>query len=96
VYGRLSQNNAANLWDRMVLLGLRWDLLDLQLEITGRLLATKPEEPDAAVDEFLLRHADIVQDVLALERRAAADTGPSSLAVVTGRLRSLRPAPTAA
>jgi hypothetical protein len=79
-----------------VLLGLRWDLLHLQLEITGRLLATTPEEPEAAVDEFLLQHADIVQDVLALERRAAADMGSSSLAVVTGRLQSLRPAPTAA
>jgi hypothetical protein len=77
----------------MVLLELRWDLLDLQREITERLLTTKPDDPDAAVDEFLLLHADIVGEVLALERRAAGDTGPSALAIVTGRLRSLRPDP---
>jgi glutamate dehydrogenase len=91
VYGRLSRSAIVNLWDRMVLLGLRWDLLDLQREITERLFALRPDEPDAAMDEFLLRHAEIVREVLALERRAAADSGPSALAVVTARLRLLRP-----
>jgi glutamate dehydrogenase len=92
VYGRLSQRSDGNLWDRMVLLGLRWDLLDLQREITERLLASRPDEPDAAVDEFLAQNADLVGEVFALERQAAAESGPSSLAVVTGRLRSLRSA----
>jgi glutamate dehydrogenase len=93
VFGRLSQDAAGNLWDRMVLLGLRWDLLDLQREITESLLTRKPDDPDAAVDAFLAENTDVIEEVLVLERRAAADTGPSSLAVVTGRLRLLRATP---
>jgi glutamate dehydrogenase len=92
LYNRLSLAQSGSLWDDMVLVDLRWDLLDLQREITEAVLASKPDDLDAATEEFLEDHASELDLVRNLQRRAAADATPSALAVITSRLRSLRQA----
>jgi glutamate dehydrogenase len=89
VYGRLSQTDVGSLWDRMVLVDLRGELLDLQREITERVLARKPDDLMAAVDAFVAEHAAVLERVRGLQRRAAAAVSPSALAVITERLRGL-------
>jgi hypothetical protein len=89
VYSRLSLADTGSLWDDMVLGDLRWDLLDLQREITEKVLARKPDDLGDAVREFLEEHAAEGERVRALQRRAAAGATPSALAVITSRLRSL-------
>jgi glutamate dehydrogenase len=91
VYGRLSQTDVGSLWDRMVLVDLRGELLDLQREITERVLARKPDDLMAAVDAFVAEHVAVLERVRGLQRRAAAAVSPSALAVITERLRSLCP-----
>jgi enoyl-CoA hydratase/carnithine racemase len=41
------------------------------------------------VDTFVAEHADVLERVRGLQRRAAAPVSPSALAVITERLRSL-------
>jgi hypothetical protein len=47
-----------------------------------------------AVSAFLSANAPAIVRVRALEARAAAGATPSALAVITARLRGLRPSPT--
>jgi glutamate dehydrogenase len=89
VYGRLSQTDARSQWDRMVLVDLRGQLLDIQREITESVLAREPDDLAAAVATFVAEHAAVLERVRGLQRRAAAAAGPSALAVITERLSSL-------
>jgi glutamate dehydrogenase len=89
LYNRLSLAQGGSLWDDMVLVDLRWELLDLQREITEAVLARKPDDPDAAAQTFLEDHANELERVRVLQRKAAVST-PSALAVITARLRCLR------
>jgi len=73
----------------MVLVDLRSELLDLQREITERVLARKSDDLMAAVDAFVAEHAAVLERVRGLQRRAAAAVSPSALAVITERLRGL-------
>jgi glutamate dehydrogenase len=91
VYERLSQADVASPWDRMVLVDVRGELLDLQREITEGVLERKPDDLAAAVDDFVADHAAVLERVRGLQRRAAAAVSPSALAVITERLRSLCP-----
>jgi NAD-specific glutamate dehydrogenase len=86
---RLREAEAGGIWDRMVLVDLRWDLLDLQRQITEQVLATKPEDPIAAANDFLDRHEALLDSVSALERQIAPHDGIGALVVLTGRLRGL-------
>jgi glutamate dehydrogenase len=89
VHRRLRDAEAAGLWDRMVLVDLRWDLLDLQRQITEGVLASKPDDPIAAANEFLDRHEVLLESVAALEKQITPADGASALVVLTGRLRGL-------
>jgi NAD-specific glutamate dehydrogenase len=91
VYGRLSLVHRTTLWDRMVLVDLRRDLLALQRDIAEDVFALKPDDLGAALDEFLEAHAADLARVRELQQRASADASPSALMVITTRLRSLRP-----
>jgi glutamate dehydrogenase len=89
VYGRLSQTDAGSQWDRMVLVDVRGQLLDIQREITESVLAREPDDLAAAVDAFVAEHAAVLERVRGLQRRAAAAASPAALAVITERLSSL-------
>jgi glutamate dehydrogenase len=90
VYGRLAQAEVTSLWDRLLLVDLRWELLDLQREITERVLGAEPRDLEEAVEGFAGSHAPVLARVRELERSAAAEVGPSALSVITARLRGLR------
>ncbi|MDH3226053.1 MAG: NAD-glutamate dehydrogenase, partial [Thermoleophilia bacterium] len=90
VYRHLSQAAAGDVWDSMVQVDLRWTLLDLQRELTERLLMEQPEDPSSALEAFAKAHAEALAGVRALQQRAVASGSASALAVVTQRLRKLR------
>ncbi len=89
VHRRLRDAEAIGLWDRMVLVDLRFDLLDLQRRLTESVLAADPGDPLAAADAFLARHEVLIEAIEALEKQIAASDGPSALVVLTSRLRGL-------
>jgi glutamate dehydrogenase len=89
VHRRLRDAEAGGLWDRMVLVDLRWDLLDLQRQLTEQVLATKPDDPIAAANAFLDRHEALLDSVSALERQIRPSDGIGALVVLAGRLRAL-------
>jgi glutamate dehydrogenase len=91
VYARLTQTDGASVWDRMVLVDLRWKMLDLQHQITRSLLRRKPDDLDGAVADYLADHAERIGRVRDLQRRASA-AGPSALSVIASELRGLHPA----
>jgi hypothetical protein len=76
----------------MVLVDVRWDLLELQHKITGSVLASRPGDPQAAVDEFVASEATVLKRIRSLQRSVVTGASPSALAVITSRLRDLRPA----
>jgi glutamate dehydrogenase len=90
MYERLSYAHGGTLWDRMALVDLRQDLLDLQCTATERVLGGKPDDPVAALDAFLADHATDIVRIRSLQQRAAATTTPSALAVIASRLHCLR------
>jgi glutamate dehydrogenase len=90
-YARLGQAGVTSLWDRILLLDVRWDLLDLQRRIAEEVLASKPDDPAAAVEAFLDSRADVISSVQALQRQSAAAASTSAIVVITARLRSLLP-----
>jgi glutamate dehydrogenase len=90
VHQRLLEVETTDPWERMALVDLRWEVLDLQRELAERVLGEKPEDPLAAIEEFLARRAVQVEQVRELERQAAAVATPSALVVVASRLRALR------
>jgi glutamate dehydrogenase len=77
-------------WDRMALVDLRWELLDLQRELAEGVLTEKPDDPLAAADAFIASRAVELAQLRELEQQAGASPGPSALVVVTTRLRALR------
>jgi glutamate dehydrogenase len=86
---RLRDADAGGSWDRMVLADLRFDLLDLQRQLTESVLASKPQDPLAAADAFLKRHEVLLEQIRALEEQIGPGDGPSALVVLTSRLRGL-------
>jgi len=89
VYRRLREAEAAGVWDRMVLVDLRWDLLDLQRRVTESVLAAKPADPIAAANELLDRNEPLLESVQALDRQITPADGASALMVLASRLRGL-------
>jgi glutamate dehydrogenase len=89
VYRRLREAEAAGVWDRMVLVDLRWDLLDLQRRVTESVLAAKPADPIAAANELLHRNEALLESVQALDRQITPADGASALMVLASRLRGL-------
>lgn len=90
VYQRLAAAEASDPWDRMVLADLRTQLLDLQRELTARVLAGDPLDPKAAADAFLSDHAEAIARVEALQQPALSRASASALSVVTQALLRLR------
>jgi glutamate dehydrogenase len=90
VYARLPQADGASEWDHMVLVDLRWKMLDLQRQITESLLRRKPDDLNGAVAVYLADHAERIGRVRELQRRASA-AGPSALSVIASELRALHP-----
>ena len=89
VQRRLRDAEATGVWDRMALVDLRWDLLDLQRQIAEQVLAGKPQDPIAAANEFVDRHETLLESVAALERQLTPTDGASALVVIASRLRGL-------
>jgi glutamate dehydrogenase len=83
---------ADDVWDRIVLMDLRTELLALQRDLTREALAMRPEAPLVAVDDFLLSRASVVARVRALIAQTAPTPTASALAVVTQTLMRLRTA----
>jgi hypothetical protein len=75
----------------MVLVDLRWDLLDLQRRVTEAVLAGRPADPLAAADAHLDQHEALLESVQALLHQITPIDGPSALVVLAGRLRGLSP-----
>jgi len=90
IYGRIAQTALATVWDRVALVDIRWELLDLQRHITERVLAAADGDPSAAIDDFATRHAAEIQRVEDLQRSASTSTTATTLSVMATRLRSLR------
>jgi NAD-specific glutamate dehydrogenase len=90
VYARLGQVERASLWDRMVLVDLRREMLDLQRRITEGLLRRKPDDLGDAVADYLADHAQQIRRVRDLQRHASV-AGPSALSVIAAELRVLQP-----
>jgi glutamate dehydrogenase len=90
VYARLSQADGASVWESMVLIDLRWEMLELQRQITTSLLRRKPDDLDGAVADYLAEHAERIERVRDLQRRASP-ASPSALSVIASELRDLRP-----
>ena len=82
--------SAVSSWDRMALVDLRWELLDLQRELAEGVLAEKPDDPLAAAEAFLASRAAELAQLRELEQQAASSSSASALVVVTNRLRALR------
>ncbi len=89
VYQRLPSVQTPDPWDRILLGDLRAALLDLQRELTTRILTPRPADALAAAEAFLGQHAALLERVRQLQRRALTGEGPSALAVVVQRLRGL-------
>ena len=90
IYGRIAQTALATVWDRVALVDIRWELLDLQRQITERVLAATDGDPSAAIDEFVTRHAAEIRRVEDLQRTASTKATATALSVMATRLRSLR------
>jgi glutamate dehydrogenase len=90
VYGRLPVVETEDVWDSMILVEMRWTLLDLQRELSERLLRESPGDPDRAAEAFVASHAAQLERVRALQQRAISSGRVSSLAVVTRSLGRLR------
>ena len=78
-----------DVWDSMVLVDLRWTLLDLQRDLTERLIRERPDDPTGAVEQFVTTHAAELQRVRRLQERAISTGSASALSVVTQRLRKI-------
>jgi glutamate dehydrogenase len=91
VYARLTQTDGASVWDRLVLVDLRWEMLDLQRRITESLFRSRADDPNGAVGSYLADHAQRIGRVRDLQRRASG-AGPSALSVIASELRGLHPA----
>jgi glutamate dehydrogenase len=91
MYERLAFCHSGSVWDRMVLVDLRHDLLDLQRTLTGCVLEGGPADPGAALDAFLAEREADVQRIHVLQQQAAASPTPSALSVIASRLQGLRP-----
>jgi glutamate dehydrogenase len=90
VYGRLPVVETEDVWDSMILVEMRWTLLDLQRELSERLLRESPGDPERAAEAFVASHAAQLERVRALQQRAISSGRVSSLAVVTRSLGRLR------
>jgi NAD-specific glutamate dehydrogenase len=93
IYGRLAQASIESVWDRVALVDIRWELLDLQRHITERVLSDGTDGPPAAIERFLEAHAAAIGAVTELQHNATASTHATTLSVIAARLRSLRAAP---
>jgi len=93
MYQRLAFSHTGSLWDRMALADLRQQLLDLHRAVTECVLAGKPDDPIAALEDFLVEHAAHIERVAELQQRAAGATTPSALSVIAARLDCLRALP---
>jgi NAD-specific glutamate dehydrogenase len=92
VYARLTPADGASVWDRMVLVDLRWEMLDLQRQLTENLLRSRPESVERAVAAYVADHAERITRVRDLQDRASP-ASPSALGVIAAELRALRPDP---
>jgi hypothetical protein len=79
-------------WDRVSLVDIRWELLDLQRHITSRVLQTGTRDLPAAIARFLAEHETEIRRVRDLQRGAAASAPATALSVIAARLRCLRTA----
>jgi glutamate dehydrogenase len=91
MYERLVSSHSGTSWDRMAMVDLRHELLDLQRGVTQCVLVGRGE-PSAALKGFLGEHATDIARIRELQQRAAAAATPSALSVIAARLQRLRPA----
>ncbi|MBW2233534.1 MAG: NAD-glutamate dehydrogenase, partial [Deltaproteobacteria bacterium] len=89
-YGRLPQAAIASVWDRVALVDVRWELLDLQRNMTERVLDDGQGDRTTAIDRFLSDHAAEIRRVHELQRSAVTSTTATTLSVISARLRCLR------
>jgi glutamate dehydrogenase len=90
VYGRLGQAATTSMWDRVALVDIRWELLDLQRHITSRVLQAGADDLSAAVSRFVAEHEEDIRRVRELQRDAAISAPATALTVIVARLRGLR------
>jgi glutamate dehydrogenase len=90
VYQNLPLAQAEDVWDRIVLMDLRTEVLSLQRDLTRHAVSRRPQEPLLAVDDFLLDHASVVARVRALINESTSTPTTSWLSVVTQTLMRLR------
>ncbi len=90
VHRRLASAETRDSWDRIALVDLRGELLELQRELTERVLDEKPVDPIEGVDAFLEANAALLERIQGLELRAGEGANVGALGVVTARLRELR------
>jgi len=95
MYERLTFIRSGTFWDRMVLADLRQNLLDLQRDVTGHVLAGTTDDPSTSLDAFVSEHAADIEFIRDLQQRAAAASTPSALSVIASRFDRLRPPPDA-
>jgi glutamate dehydrogenase len=85
-YDQLAAVQAEGTWERLQVRAARGELLDLQRELTARLLEEYPDDPLSATDAFLAEHAEALARVGALSARARESQSASAAAVVVQAL----------
>lgn len=91
LYERLDRMAPSDPWDRIELVQLRSETIDLHGALTEQVLQTKPSDPVEAARAFLARRAPIIAHVKSLQQRTLGADRPSSVAVVAKALQRLLP-----
>ncbi len=92
IYQNLPHAHAEDAWDRVVLMDLRTEMLSLQRDMTAQAIARRPDEPIAAVDDFLREQSAVIDRAKALLSETVSNPTASSLTVVAQSLMRLRAA----
>jgi glutamate dehydrogenase len=92
MYERLGFEHGGSRWDRMALADLRYELLDLQRDLTAHVLKGGEDDPDAALGRFLAEREAEIARIRTLQQSAVAVVAaePSALSVIANRFHSLR------
>lgn len=93
MFQQLPFARAESVWDRIVLMDVRAEMLSLQRDLTAQAVAMAPDSPLEAVDAFLTTRDAVLARVRALAPETLGTPSASALAVVGQTLMRLRGQP---
>jgi glutamate dehydrogenase len=90
VYDRMARIRPENSWDRLEMVDLRSEMLDLHGSLTEDALRCGGEDIEVCVDALLADKASLLDRIQDLQHRAATSDHPSAVAAVVKALKRLR------